>query len=188
MPLYRPARAPLPNPVAGQYQIPISPHATATSATLGTGTLRLAPWVVEQTLKVDRMGAEVTVIGDAGSKFRIGIYADTGNLYPGALLLDAGQIAGDSATVQDITISTLTLGPGLYWLGGVVQTVTTTQPTMRQNANWTPPVVPVASAIPAANATAVCYTQSGVTAALPSTFTATVAASGNVPRIHVRAA
>lgn len=188
MPLSSRSRAPVSNPVVGQYLYLASPGGVATSATLANGTLRLFPLLVETTLKIDRLAADVSVIGDVGSKLRLGIYADTGNAYPGALLLDAGQIAGDSATVQELTVS-LTLPPGLYWAGGAVQAVTTTQPTVRILANWTPPVLlSVGASLPAGGGTGVGYSQSSVTAALPGTFTATVALAGSAPRLLARAA
>jgi hypothetical protein len=188
MPLYLPTAFPRVAPAAGQYAFTSSPSAVTTSATLGTGTLRLVPWVITRTTAIDRIGAEVTTIGDAGSKFRIGVYADTGNCYPGSLLLDAGQIAGDSATLQDLTVS-LTLAAGLYWVGGAVQTVTTTQPTMRVTSNWYPQVpVSVGTAAPAAGTAVVGNSQGSVTGALPGTFTASATGAGSAARIHVRVA
>lgn len=178
----------LPNPASGQYFQTSSPAASGTSSTLGVGTLGLVPWVVYKTFTIDRIGAEVTTVGDAGSKFRLGIYADTGNCYPGTLVLDAGQIAGDSATVQALTISQQ-LSPGIYWIGGVVQTVATTQPTIRTVANWHPPVpISTGTSVPTAGQNMTGYQQTSVTGALPSTFTTTVSAGATRPRVFARAA
>lgn len=189
MPLSPRGRAPLPNPAAGQYLFTSSPGALSTSATLGVGTLRLVPWLIETKLSIDRLGAEVTLVGDAGSLLRLGIYGDTGNVYPGSLLLDAGTIAGDSATVQQITISTLTLPPGLYWVGGAVQAVTTTQPTVRTVSAWTPPVtLGLSTSLPAAGQSSFGFTQASVTGALPANFSATVGIAGAAPRLLARAA
>lgn len=189
MPLTRLLRSALPNPVAGQYFFPNSESSSGTSVTLGNGNLRVTPWLLETTVKIDRLGGEVSVVGDAGSKIRIGVYADTGNAYPGSLLLDAGVIAGDSATLQDITGLSLTLAPGLYWLGGAVQLVTTTQPTVRTLSGYAPPVsFGFGTSAPGANSTAFGYTHTGVTGALPATFTSTIAVSGSGFRIHARAA
>jgi hypothetical protein len=188
MPLYGSFARALPNLAAGRYFQTTSPATTGTSATAGVGTLRLSPWVVTQALSIDRIGAEVTVVGDAGSKVRLGIYADNGNLYPGTLVLDAGQIAGDSATVQELTVSQV-LAAGVYWIGGAVQSVTTTQPTLRVNATWTPPVPTAGSTTtPASNAAFTGYSQSSVTGALPSTFSTSLSATGTVVRVFVRTA
>jgi len=72
------------------------------------------PVIFSEKITLDRIGAEITSIGDAASLVRLGIYADNGNVYPGSLVLDAGTIAGDSATAQAITINQ-TLESGLYW-------------------------------------------------------------------------
>jgi hypothetical protein len=145
---------------------------------------------VERAIAVDRLGAEVTSAGDAGSLLRIGVYADTGNSYPGALILDAGTIAGDSATVQDITGLTLTLAPGIYWIGGAVQLVTVTQPTVRILGSVYTCPVPLGSTSISAGQAVHGFSQSSVTGALPSTFTSSVTTlgAGVCPRIHARVA
>lgn len=188
MSLTKPTRPPLTNPVAGQYLYTSSQGAVGTSATLGNNTLRLTPWVVEATLKIDRIGAEITVVGDAGSKLRLGIHVDTGACAPGAVLLDAGQIAGDSATVQEITLgSTLVIAPGLYWIGGAVQAAATTQPTVRVNSGYHPPVpIPAGSSLPTAGGTLTAVSMGSVSGALPSFVGSGVAASA--PRVFVRTA
>jgi hypothetical protein len=188
MPLYAPSTWPGVAPAAGQYIFTSSPATSSTNAALGNGTLRLAPWVVTRAMAIDRIGAEITTVGEAGSKLRLGIYTDNGSCFPGALLLDAGQIAGDSATVQDLTVS-LTLPTGLYWIGGVVQSAATTQPTVRVVSNWTPPVpISGGTSAPAATAAYVANTQTSVSGALPATFTATAVAGAAAVRVHVRAA
>lgn len=178
-----------PTPAAGQYVWTSSPGSVSTSNTQGAGSLRLVPWIVERALTLDRIGAEVTVIGDVDSKFRLGIYADNGHAYPGALLLDAGQIAGDAVAVAGLTCA-VDCPPGLYWIGGAVQAVVTTQPTLRVvSTNWTPPVVlGTGTAAPTAGQVAVGYAQTAVTGALPATFTTTVALAPTAVRVHVRAA
>lgn len=174
---------------SGRYYFPASQISTATSNTLANGTLRLTPWFVERAVTIDRIGGEITVIGDVGSKLRLGIYADDGGGYPGALLLDAGQIAGDSATVQELTVSQ-TLQPGLYWIGAAVQAVTTTQPTVRTIvSSWLPPALLIfGTSAPAAAATSVGHSMGGVTGALPANFTTTANTIGSVPRLFFRVA
>jgi len=72
------------------------------------------PVIFSKAVTLDRIGIEITIAGTAASLVRLGIYSDSGNVYPNSLLLDAGTIAGDSATVQSITINQ-TLSAGLYW-------------------------------------------------------------------------
>ena len=95
-------------------------HQTAIGSTVGSTArakdiLVLVPLIVEKTITLDRIGCEVTGAGTAGSVVRLGIYKDTGNMYPDGMVINAGTIAGDSATVQSINISQQ-LVPGLYWL------------------------------------------------------------------------
>lgn len=175
---------------SGYYVYPSSPGAVSTSVTLGVGALRLVPWLVRQRVSLTRIGAEITTVGEAGSKLRLGIYADTGSSTPGALVVDGGVIAGDSATVQELTIDT-TLTPGLYWIGGAVQVVVTTQPTVRTVSNWTPPIVlHSGTSIPSANGTVVGWSLASITGALPATFTVggSSGAAGSAPRVFVKTA
>lgn len=180
----------LPVPASGQYWIPITPTSPGTSNGNGINTLRLLPFFAGHSLSIARVGAEVTTIGDAGSKVRLGIYADNGNAAPGALLLDAGTIAGDSAAVQEIILgSSLALPGGMYWIGAVVQAVTTTQPTLRMaslNQN-----LPIAhgSSMPGVGSSGTCYQQLNVSGALPATASASVAIGGaGAPRLFLKVA
>jgi hypothetical protein len=174
-------------PATGAYMFPISQYEAGTSNTAGNGTLRLSPFVLTRSMSFDRIGIGVTGAGEAGSKFRLGVYADNGNAYPGALLLDAGQIAGDSATDQELTI-TLTLAAGVYWTGGAVQSAPSSQPTIRvHGSDWNPPILLPAVAVTSSVAV-LGFQQLSVTGALPSTFTVTPAVSGTAPRPSFRVA
>lgn len=95
---------------------------TATTVAYGANSLRAMPFVVPKTITIDRIAMEITVAGSAGSLVRIGIY-DSSNALPLNLILDAGTIAGDSATFQSITINQ-TLVAGLYWLTWISNSAT----------------------------------------------------------------
>lgn len=171
----------------GSYYITNSPGSTST-ASIGQGILRLLPWYIQSGVSLTRIGAEVTAAGDAGSKFRLGIYADNGSGYPGALVLDAGQINGDSNTVQEVTI-TQSLTPGLYWIGGATQSVSSTAPTYRVVTTWHPTVpMSTGASAPTAGQLVVGYQQSSVTGGLPATFTTSVTVAGNGARCFVKTA
>lgn len=167
----------------GQYVFAGGGQSTGTSNSLGTGTLRVMPFYLPHTVTLTGIGAEVTAAGDAGSKYRLGVYADTGSFAPGSLILDAGQIAGDSVGAQTLTISQ-TLSPGIYWVGGVVQSVTTTQPTIR---TVTPGPFPLPwSSAPGTGAGANAYGYTtAISGALPATFT-NGGPLGSVARIHLK--
>lgn len=166
----------------GDY-LAIGNTATGTSNTLGNGTVRAYAWYLPHDVTLTKIGAEVTVIGDVGSKVRLGIYADTGLMRPGALAFDAGTIAGDSATVQEVTISQ-TLTKGLYWVAAAVQDAATLQPTVRTGGA----LISIGlGAIPGAGATPAGWTHGSAvtTGALPATFTPS-GVIGTIPRIFVK--
>jgi hypothetical protein len=166
-----------PGYVSGNYYYCNSIQANGSGA-LTNGTVRVSPWIVTQSITVTRLFAEFVVAGDAASVYRLGIWnhdATTGK--PGTLVLDAGSIstgtgnAGTVATggtpgVYEITISQA-LSPGLYWVGGVTQGVTSTQPTIRvvSSANILI-TAPLGTSLPSAGATAVAFAVGGVTGAL----------------------
>jgi lysophospholipase L1-like esterase len=178
----------LPVPSSGQYFYPVSPNNQTTGNSLGNASLRVAPWLLTKPLALSRLCAEVTTAGDVGSKFRLGIYADNGNGLPGSLVLDGGQVAGDSATVQELTVS-VTLAPGLYWIGGALQSVTTTQPVIRVANNWSPPIpMSAGTSLPASAQSVLGYISSStVSGALPGSFGGATP-SGTIPRVFVKVA
>lgn len=172
----------------GIYYYASSGGGSATSNTLGNGSLRVAPTLIPAATRLSALAAEVSTVGEAGSKVRLCLYADNGNSYPGALLADAGQIAGDSATSQELPIN-VTLAPGVYWLGAAVQSAPTTQPTVRVITSWTSPILTFAGAtLPAAGAAAFGYQATGITGAFPATFPASATPSANVPRMIIKVA
>jgi hypothetical protein len=100
------------------YSQAINNAALTTRGSLLSNFLHGVPFIVGKDCVADRIAMEITVAGTAGSKVRLGIYRDNGNNVPGTLLVDAGLINGDSATVQSITINA-TLNRGIYWLAWV---------------------------------------------------------------------
>lgn len=170
---------------SGTYVAPLLVSSTALSA---ADSLRLAPCFIPQTLTITRFVGEVTTAGSSGSKMRLGIFADTGAGMPGALVLDAGQINGDSATVQEITLgSSLVLTPGWYWVGAAAQSAT---PTMPRHGRSGPVggagsgfLMNLGTTLPVAGVAAAGLAMTGVTGALPSTFNNNGGAVGSVPRI-----
>ena len=172
--------------VSGNYYYANGVAATGTSAIQGNGTVRLTPWVVTDSITITRLFAEFTVAGDANSIYRIGIWShDQATGKPTTLVLDAGSIStgtGNAGTVStggtpgiyEITVSQA-LTPGLYWVGGAVQGVSSVQPTMRTVANYTYPLyIPLGASLPAANATFGGMAIASQTGALATTSSASV--------------
>lgn len=172
------------------------PGSGTPSAILGVGTERLAAYWIPAAATITAMAAEVTTAGEAGSLFRLIARSDDGSgaSYgspgkPAALLVDAGTIVGDGATgVKTITglSASIAAGGRWIWVGGAVQTVVTTQPTMRTIA--TPLyALTMGSATPTVLSAAYAgYSQTGVTGAAPAGFTGATLA-GTVARIAFKA-
>jgi hypothetical protein len=171
----------------GQYFYPISSLSVSTSNSLGVGNLRLTPWLLTTTQAIDRLGTFITAAGETGAKYRVVIYSDTGNGYPNALLVDSGQLAADAIAGVYGTVSA-TLTRGLYWIGGVVQAVVTTQPTVATVSGWNPAVTfGVGTSAPASGQSALGFSSTGVTGTPPSTFPTGQGVVGATPRPICRA-
>lgn len=179
----------LPMTASGQYFFPTF-HTSTSGVTLPLGSLLACPWIVTKSVTLDRIGAGVVTAGDTGAKYRVGVYGDNGSCYPGALILDAGQLIADSnVAAGDLTVSQA-FAPGLYWMVGVSQNWTTTGPLIRslsgaasmlpQNAGTSDPT--------GSTALGVGYAMTGVTGALPSNFSATIVVATTLPRIYGRLA
>lgn len=177
------------SPKSGYWFYPVSQHSATTSGALGNGTLKVAAWILDGDVTLSAIAADISAAGDAGAaKFRPAIYADDGTYYPGALVVDGTQLAADAIAVPEAAIN-VTLAAGVYWIGGVVQGVTTTQPTVRTISGWFPRLpVAVSTAKPAAAGSLCGYQIAGITGALPSTFTAGGTGTANIPRILLKAA
>ena len=159
----------------------------STAATLGNGTLRLVPAYVPEAVTISHIGAEVTSAGDAGSTLVAAVYDNIpGSFYPRSLVAQAA-ILGDSGTVQEIDITDALIVPGWYWVGGVVQGVTVTQPTVRTVGTALVSGL-ISTSAPTAGQVFRGYSQGSVTGALPATFTTTLGVTTTAPRIHFRRA
>jgi len=97
----------------GFYHCGINATAFAASTT-ASGVIDVLPFYVPANQTFNRIAINVTTV--ATGECRLGIYADNGNVYPGALVLDAGTVLTGGATgIREITVS-LNLTPNLYWL------------------------------------------------------------------------
>lgn len=91
--------------------------ANATPKTTGAptaGRIRTLPFVADRDMLMEGIAVNVTT-GLAGNA-RLGIYADDGNLYPGALLYGSADVATGTAGVKSFTGLNVQLrGGDLYW-------------------------------------------------------------------------
>jgi hypothetical protein len=131
------------------------------------GTMYALPLVIQRITTIDSVAINVTTLG-AGSAAEVGIHADNGNLYPGALVADFGSQSTATTGVKTYTSSLpLTLLPGLYWLAFVCSA------TAPQVSGWAvaqlPPILGTTSVLTALNGVGWSVTQAY--GALPNPFT-----------------
>jgi len=99
---------------SGMYHFGVTSPDMLTAA-VTVDTFDAIPFYVPVTQSFDRIAVGVTVAGATGARVRMGVYANLESIYPGALILDAGEVAVDVVGERFLPI-TLTLAPGLYWL------------------------------------------------------------------------
>jgi hypothetical protein len=180
-------RASLPM-ASGRYYLMPPITGTSTSAALGLGAFVCAPTYVPTTVTVSRMCGEITSAGDVGSKLRLGIYADDGTGRPGALVLDAGTIAGDVVGLQEITGLATTIGPGWYWFGGCTQLHTVTPPTVRTWGGMGSYVgiIDYGTTVPGAGVSVNGVRSTSMTGALSATFPSNGVSTVSGPRTYIK--
>lgn len=150
-------------PAVGDYIS--TPHTTRSSGSVSAGTFRWTPLWLPGRYTFDRIGCEVTAL-DTTAVVRLGVYNnDATTNKPGSLLLDT-TVAGTAIATVEATIS-LTIGPGLFWIGAVTQSVTVSV-SLRLIATAGYAVVPQSSSASAFGSTlSIAYTQGSLTGALP---------------------
>lgn len=91
-------------------------------------SLRVFPFFVPKTMKFDRIAIRVsTAATGATPRIRLGVYKDKGDgsVYPGALALDAGEVAVNTIGLKELTIDLTLKGGKLYWLSLIGQDTAT---------------------------------------------------------------
>lgn len=162
---------------------------TGTSTTSATQNVA---WFVPMILHagtIDRIAAEVTTGGAAGSVVRLGIYtANETSGRPDQLIVDAGTIDGTTVAIQEVTVSPAATIPytGRYWIAVVAQGATCTLRTITGRA-LQPTVSTGLSFLQGSTAWMFTSLVTGatVTGALPSTAAAS-SPNSNTPRVAVR--
>lgn len=149
----------------------INPGALGTNAP-GVNTLLAFPFIEPYGGTLDRIAFNVTTLGAAGSKARVGIYTNVGSRtpYPNALLVDGGEFACDVATgVKSTTINQVLTRNSLYWL---VYLAGVAAPTIRVTANASPPVLGMWDGTAAGTGARQGWTVARAYGALPDPFPA----------------
>lgn len=99
--------------------------AQATQSIAAAGSLRAFPFFVPRTAKFDRIAIRVTTAGTGTTpKSRLGIYEDSGSIYPGKLVLDAGEVSVNTNGIKELVIDLALKSGKLYWLAQLGQDTT----------------------------------------------------------------
>lgn len=153
-------------------------------------TIRLAPLWLNQPVTIDALGFVVTFAGSGNPRFQPMIYADDGNGFPGNLVLDGGLQAGDTAASLIVTLpQALSLGEGLYWVGGNSKGAASRPTLSSQTLQGSPYPLPSADTGfggPTGSYSGYQALTSG--SAAPQVFPASGFLSTSVPRVHLRTA
>jgi len=149
-----------------------------TTTGLAANTLRAFPWEVRSPLRLSNVSSEVTTLA-AATSYRLGIYADTGLLYPDSLIANSDASVYDSSVIGVKTAalaSNINLSPGIYWL--VVNA--SGAPVVR--ATPVGGITPLLGFNPAqgANSQRTCFTLAQTFGALPATFPAGATILNNI--------
>jgi len=148
--------------------------------------LDVFPFPVGKATTFDQIAIAVTTL-QAATVMRLGLYASDSSGRPGALLVDAGTVAGDTTGAKTLAINQ-TLAPGVYWVAFCAQVTAIAGLLVRAiAAGWTKYV---GMDLADRSVSGCGYLQAGVAGALPANFTfgpSNIFAGSN-PRISLRAA
>lgn len=155
------------------------------SSTLTLGILYVRPFWVARRRAFDRIGVNVNTAATAasGGLVQVGLYAPGG--IPGALLFESSAVSSETTGAKEWVI-TLTLDPGIYWVGARSVTATSAIPMTTSAAHGTP-FVGVGTTVTSSNSS------QGMTGSAASNTTAGMTSSGgfsantNAPFVLLRA-
>lgn len=169
---------------AGRWYGPSINYATTTTAIV-KDVVRFIPIIIGKSGTIALIGLNISVGGNAGCFFRMGIYSGDGtNNFPSTLLYDSGNLAGDVAGA--ITAApALAVTPGLYWLA--TNNNSTAGITFTTHTSSFDPIAVVGNSS-LANAPPQVFTRALVFAALPSPAGSVSTATGaiQVPNLMIQ--
>jgi hypothetical protein len=99
----------------GKYMRPMLASGDMTaSMALTAGRLYTVMWPLARGVRCDRFAVYVNDAA-AGKVCRLGLYRDNGSYYPGALLLDGGEVDVSTTGTKEVEVS-IELDAGMYWI------------------------------------------------------------------------
>lgn len=160
--------------------------ATASNSNFNQNRLFAAQFYVGRTQSFDRLGFWLqTAVASSG--IRVGVYADTGNGEPGALVYGSGTISTASGGGSWLTDTIdLDLEPDLYYLAMVCQGGVSSPGVGRAITTNLPPIgIPQPNSDGGQQSTTNCFYRDSVSGALPDPFGAASLQFGSVAGLYV---
>lgn len=160
--------------------------ATLTSSTLpSNNTMYATPIYIPSAITATTLGLYVNTLAGASSMgVRLGLYSNsTTDDYPDARLVDAGQVETSTvfgATGWNLNTISVSLTPGLYWLVSCRQAASAPTTSCLSSGIIGDNPIPALWIAGGNSSPNIAWSQTGVTGALPATFTTTKAPQAGV--------
>jgi hypothetical protein len=138
----------------------------AGSAGFNSNRMIFVPVLFGKACTLNGIAIRVTIVGEAGSVCRLGLYTDADGL-PSTLVADWGTVPGDAVAVPTLTPSTA-VQTGWYWQAIAFQAAATTRPTLSIYQN-SPASNRVGDASAGSTSGVNNYFKDGISGALPAT-------------------
>jgi len=153
---------------------------TTSASTFTASTAYALPFYVPTTISATSLGFYINTLNGASGGVRVGIYSNSStDDYPNALVRDGGLIPTDTVggatgnNILSITSTSLTAG-NLYWLVAVRQGVSNPSIAgVSSTTTYGQQVIPAGTTAVWALGNAIAYSMTGVSGALPATWSAT---------------
>lgn len=101
---------------AAGYVYTVGAGSQANGTTLAVNQVAASPIYIPADTSVDRITLYINTAATS-ALWRLGLFADTGSMYPGALVFEAGTVDASSTGAKEITLaSTKAVARGVYWV------------------------------------------------------------------------
>lgn len=117
-----PGQSPMSAVRANAYLFTVGAGSGGAATTISANSVAASPIFVPEDTTADRLTLYINT-GTATALWRLGLYADNGDMYPGALVVDGGTIDAATSGAKEITLGApVDVPTGVYWVAGKVET------------------------------------------------------------------
>lgn len=101
---------------ASAYLFTVGAGSPGNSTTVSINNICVSPIYIPSPTTIDRICLTINT-GTATALWRLGVYADNGSMWPGALLFDGGTVDASSTGTKENTLGAAVSAPsGVYWV------------------------------------------------------------------------